>query len=400
MVVLAGKICELQEEADQALEFYTHAVYALGERDVDVIARTVRLLVPRRRFDEAKLLFDYLAKQKSPLVGEMHQEYIFVKVFRCKDEEIADAGNLVEKSVAADSKNYKDLAWQGELYAYLTNRLKAVAQKNADPKKPNEWMSDAAMLKMAQRGVNSLLKANQVNPQADDVWIALVQLLTEIGQSPKAKPFIENADRTLTGDKAPLTIGICWELVNEPAKAEEKYKAAVKASPQSSRYLRELARFYLRTGKAAAAEPLLRNIITLQSPSTLIDTCWARRNLAVILRGRDFEGLRQALALLDENLASNPTSTEDKRLKVRYLVAVADRRKENLNDAIAGMEELIKAPDATPEDRYSLGQLYLRKCDLEAAEAEKTRYRAAYEQQMRVILGASACSRAISFRTS
>ena len=52
------------------------------------------------------------------------------------------------------------------------------------------------------------------------------------------------------------------------------------------------------------------------------------------------------------------------------------------------MEDLInKAPDVTPEDRYSLGQLYLRKCDLESGQAEKTRYRAAYEEQMRVILG-------------
>ena len=297
VVVLAGKICELQDDPDDALKLYISAIYGLGERNVNVIARTVRLLVPRRRFDEAKQLFDYLEKQKSPLIGEMHQEYIFVKVFRCKDEEIADAGNLVEKSVPADSKNYKDLAWQGELYAYLTNRLKAVAQKNADPKKPNEWMSDAAMLKMAQRGVNSLLNANQINPQADEVWLALVQLLTEIGQSPKAKPFIEDADRKLTGEKAPLTIGNCWELVNEPAKAKEKYEAAVKASPQNSRYLRELARFYLRTGKAGAAEPLLRNIITLQSPATLIDTCWAHTQSSPHSQGPRFRGRSPGLGV-------------------------------------------------------------------------------------------------------
>ncbi len=36
-----------------------------------------------------------------------------------------------------------------------------------------------------------------------------------------------------------------------------------------------------------------------------------------------------------------------------------------------------------------MGRLYLRKCDLETAEAEKTRCRASYEQQMRVVLGAN-----------
>ena len=71
--VLAGKICELQDEPDQALEFYIRAIYRMGERDSDVIRRTVQLLVPRGHIEEARQLFDYLEKQKSPLLGEMSQ---------------------------------------------------------------------------------------------------------------------------------------------------------------------------------------------------------------------------------------------------------------------------------------------------------------------------------------
>ena len=48
LAVLAGKICELQDEPDQALDFYMRAIYRMGERDSDVIRRTVQLLVPRR----------------------------------------------------------------------------------------------------------------------------------------------------------------------------------------------------------------------------------------------------------------------------------------------------------------------------------------------------------------
>ena len=107
--VLAGKICELQGEGDLALEFYVCA-FMQGDRNSDFLGRTVRLLVPRRRYDEAKLLFDILEKQKSAVVGEMQKTYVTVKAVRCKNEEIGDVEKLIEQSVAADSKDAKDCA--------------------------------------------------------------------------------------------------------------------------------------------------------------------------------------------------------------------------------------------------------------------------------------------------
>ena len=62
--VLAGKICELQDEPDQALDFYIRAIYRMGERDSDVIRRTVQLLLPRGHIDEARQLFDYLENRR------------------------------------------------------------------------------------------------------------------------------------------------------------------------------------------------------------------------------------------------------------------------------------------------------------------------------------------------
>ena len=53
-----------------------------GERDSDVIRRTVHLLLPRGCGGEAKQLFDYLEKQKSPLLGEMNQDYVYMKSSR------------------------------------------------------------------------------------------------------------------------------------------------------------------------------------------------------------------------------------------------------------------------------------------------------------------------------
>ena len=125
--VLAGKICELQDEPDRAVEYYMRAVFIMGERDSDVIRRTVQLLLPRGYIDEAGQLFAYLEKQKSPLVGEMNQQLVEVRVFR---GEIAEAAKDLEKSVPADSKNYRDFLYQGFLYGHLAERLrlKAVAE--------------------------------------------------------------------------------------------------------------------------------------------------------------------------------------------------------------------------------------------------------------------------------
>ena len=150
-VVLSGKICEMQGEREQALDFYIRAVYRMGERDGDVISLTVRLLVARGHredIDEARKLFDYLEVQKSPLVAEMNQDYLYVRVFT---DPVSTAAKEVQKSVAADSKNYVDFLRQGQLYFILAHRLKAAAIGEK-----REWRADLAMIQMGQQAVNAL----------------------------------------------------------------------------------------------------------------------------------------------------------------------------------------------------------------------------------------------------
>ena len=149
--VLAGKICELQDEPDQALDFYTRAIYHLGERDGEVIRSTVQLLVPRGRIDEAKQLFDYLEKKKSPLLGEMHEQHDWVEAFR-SDPAVAE--KVIADSVAADSKEYKDFLRQGQMYEVLVQRLRLKAQKEG-----REWPRDSDMIRVGQKGINALMKA-------------------------------------------------------------------------------------------------------------------------------------------------------------------------------------------------------------------------------------------------
>ncbi len=52
---------------------------------------------------------------------------------------------------------------------------------------------------MAQRAVDALLAARKLNPQADEVWIALVQLLVDVGQPDKARPLMATAEAFAQG---------------------------------------------------------------------------------------------------------------------------------------------------------------------------------------------------------
>ena len=365
--VLAGKICEMQEEPDQALEFYHRAVFHLGERDSDVIRRTVQLLVAhgsREDIDEARQLFAVLEKQKSSLLGEMSSEYAFVKVLTGN---IAEAAVDVEKSVPADSKNYKDFLRQGQMYALLARRLKFSSRGGETGAETTRTMARQALV--------ALFKARTLDPQAGEVWTAIVQLLTEMGAADEARPLVADAEKTLKGEKAPLTLAVCYELLRETEKARAKYEAAAGAMPKNSRVLRQAAAFYLRNAKRDLAEPLLQQVVALQTPATLTDACWARRNLAAILRSRgDFDHLLQGKALIEENLHSKAASTDDKREMVRFLVA--DPRREKIGEAIQAMEDLVKAADVTPDDYFILAKLYLKKGDW-----------ISYEDRMHSVLG-------------
>ena len=130
-------------------------------------------------------------------------------------------------------------------------------------------------------------------------------------------------------------------MLSETEKAQAKYEEALKSSPQNSRVLRQVAAFYMKINKPDLAEPLLKRIIAIQSPATLTDVCWARRNLAIVLKSRgDFDHFCQGMALIDENLQSEAASIEDEREESDFLID--DPRKEKIGEAIKAMEDVVK----------------------------------------------------------
>jgi cellulose synthase operon protein C len=388
---LAGKICEFQNEPDQALEYYLSAI-RLGDRSNDVIRNTVKLLVPRNEIDKAKQLFDYLEQQKSPLLDEMSQQHELVLAAR---GDISKAATAIGKSVAADSRNDRDFLRQGQMYGILAKRLLLEELKASREEKPDPEIIQAKhkqMIEMGQLAVNSLLSARRLNPQFEETWASLVQLLVDVGRPDKAAQVVGEAEKALAGERASITLAACCQAVGAGyavqanyataakaskeaseagqtaatylQKAQTKYEEAVKAAPHDARVsvLRQAATFFIKTNKSDRAETLLHQMIALQSSGKLVDVCWARRSLALILKDKgDFEHFSQGLALIDENLKSKAATLDDKRVRISFLLK--DPRKAKMDEAIHDLEDLVKDASATAEDYFRLAQLYLQKGD-------------------------------------
>ena len=93
------------------------------------------------------------------------------------------------------------------------------------------------MIRVAQKAINALTKANTLNPAADEVWIAMVRLLVEVGQPDKAPALIERAKRSLTGEQAAITLATCYEMLQQMGKARSwprpSTRQAAKAAPKT-----------------------------------------------------------------------------------------------------------------------------------------------------------------------
>jgi tetratricopeptide (TPR) repeat protein len=123
--------------------------------------------------------------------------------------------------------------------------------------------------------------------------------------------------------------------------------------PDDVSVIRSAISFYLRMGQAAKAEPLLRKLL-LRENTAASDVAWARRTLATLLGGQGNH--KEAVSLLDQNLAGGTRASEDLRAKAMVLGRQPSHRLRR--EAIGIMETLIQRPDHASQDRYMLVQLY------------------------------------------
>jgi tetratricopeptide (TPR) repeat protein len=327
-------LCEAETAAlagDRSLTIasYQRAVEQ-GERNPQVLRRLVELLNEERRYNEAQAVLR-LVPEQSPIAEQLRRVAAEVS---WQTGDYDRALTLAQKAVAADSKDYRDHVWLGQML----------------------WA--ARKVDDAEAHLRQAVQLAGAEPAA---WVALIQFLARTGKKSRATDEIKEAERRLTTVKAGLALAQCHEAVGDTEKARQLYEAVLAKRPKDVGVIRSFVSFRLRIGELKEAEPLLHTMIALKSP-TPEDAAWARRMLALVLALQgDYQKSRRALEVLDlvekdRVRGAERESTEE--LRARALVLATARARASRLKAIRVLEELADRQPLTPDDQFLLAQIH------------------------------------------
>ena len=372
--LLAARISELLDDEEQALKQYTRAI-ELGERNTSAIRRAIELLTDRQRFLEADRLIRGLEEQYNPFSAGLARLAAEVSLRLDNFDRALD----IARQAAADSKEYRDHIWLGQVLGILGQRAKREGR-----------ISDSeGMLTEAE---TELRRAVGIAPEATDAWVAIIGFFARTDQSQKAEEAISEGQKHIPEGLAPLALAQCYEAMGRMEEAEKNYQEVLAAASLDSNVVRQVAQFYLRTGRPRPAETQMRRITAGEVKAGKEDLIWGRRGLALILAERGgYENLKQGLALVEENLARVDPAVEDRRAKAHLLSAHPKRLKRE--EAIGILEDVVQHRKvSTPRDRFVLARLYLAKGewsnanrhmrDILASHGGELQYVAAYVEML------------------
>jgi tetratricopeptide (TPR) repeat protein len=335
-VLLAkGEIEMIKGNDEQAIADLRRAI-ELGERGPRVIRKLVELLYARQRYAEADQEIRRLQKQ-TLIAADMHR---LAADLSLRNQDAARAVELANAAVSANSKDFRDHLWLGQVLA-------------AGGKQPD-------------KAEQELRRAVELAPAAPEAHVALVRFLVWSEQRQAAEKALAEAADKLSADKLHLAVGQCQEALGNLEKARLSYRAALETRPLTPAVLRGVAAFYLRTGKPRDAEPLLRQMLDDKAKLSESEARWARHNLALVLAiAGDYAQFRQALTMVD--LTVDPsgkiveTANAEKRpeeLRARAHVLAQQPQRPNRKKAISLLEEMSRGQWLTPDDQFLLARLY------------------------------------------
>jgi tetratricopeptide (TPR) repeat protein len=324
---------ELSGKPDQVI-FHFRRALELGERNPRVLRRLVDLLYQQQRYEEADQEIRKL-QQQAPLESDLQRLAVAVSL---QNQDPARAVQLALQTVDADSKDYRDYLWLGRVLA-AAGRPTAEAEKQ-------------------------LRRAVELAADVPETWLALVQYLAGANLKDEADKVIDQARSQLPKDKTALALAQCYEAIDRQDKADSEYQAALSAQPDAVPVLRAVASYYVRAGRGADAQTLLRRILDRKDQTSDGDRAWARRQLAMLLANRG--ECRQALALVGlsfdqkgQVLANQPPGEAEmvEELRTRAQVLAVFNSRSARAKAIASLEELARRQALSPEDQFLLAQL-------------------------------------------
>jgi len=344
---LQGQIYDLLGDAGLAITSYLRAV-SLGDRSVLTARRLVQLLYSQQRFLEADQVIRQLEEQQAPFSSELDRLASNVSL-RLEDYERAVE---LARRAASRSTDYRDHVWYGTVQSVLGLRARAERRET----EAQGMLAEAE--KELRRGV-------ELAPESIEPWIALVQFYARIQENGKAEQAIAEARAKIKGGIAPLAMGQVYEVLGKLEEAEKQYQEALAVAPNDPRVVRQVAEFYLRTGRTESARTQLERITSGQVQASENDLFWGRRSIALILAAQGgYENLQKGLELIRQNRTAGRTATiQDLRAEALLLTAHPQRKKRLEGRDL--LEKVVKeSPQATADDRFILAQLYMADGDM------------------------------------
>jgi tetratricopeptide (TPR) repeat protein len=280
----------------------------------------VQLLYRQQRYDEAEQEIRRLQRQAP--TPELQR--LIVDIALRKQDPLQAAQEALD-AVAADSNDYRDHVWLGQVLA-LTGQQPEQAEKH-------------------------LRKAVELGPGEPETWLALVQFLASNGRRDEAEEVITQARSKIAAERVPLALAQCYEVIGNLKSAEEQYQAFLKDGADDVMRLRSVAAFYLRIGLVSKAEPLLRKLMDQTKNET--DAAWARRSLAMALA---LAGDQRRMIEAQQLVGSGSEDPVELRARARVLASLPLRSQRA--QAIKLLEDLAQKQTLPIDDQFLLAKLY------------------------------------------
>ena len=280
------------------------------------------------------------------------------------------AESLLKKAIQRDPKNYQ--AWFDLGFVY--NRLRRTedsihAYRQSVAAKPDVFESNLNLGLMLARSnspeAEQFLRAAAKLKPTDHVeegqaraWLSLGHLLENTKPDDALDAYQKAAVLTPKDPEPHLSAGLLRERRKDFSGAEAEYKQVLVLDPRSNEAVIGLTNIYMKAGRVAEAEPLLRRLVTDRP-----DDAGLHLQLGRVLAAQGKKD--EAIPEIQTALKLSPSDSEAQRDLADLFVQSG-----RIADAERTYRELLKSTPNDAELHHSLGEILLKQRHFPEAEQE------------------------------
>jgi len=280
------------------------------------------------------------------------------------------AESLLKKAIQRDPKNYQAWFDLGFVYNRLRRTEESIhAYRQSVAAKPDVFESNLNLGLMLARSnspeAEQFLRAAAKLKPTDHVeegqaraWLSLGHLLENTKPDDALDAYQKAAALTPKDPEPHLSAGLLRERRKDFPGAEVEYKQVLVLDPHSSEAVIGLTNTYMKSGRVAEAEPLLRQLATDRP-----DDAGLHLQLGRVLAAQGKKD--EAIPEIQAALKLSPNDSEAQRDLAELQIQSA-----NLPDAEQTYRDLLKTSPNDAELHYSLGEILLKQRHFPEAQQE------------------------------